>query len=486
MRKNSQVVALNAVGLLFARVSSSFVGLFVGVVLVRHLGATSFGIYSVVFAFLTFFQAITCLGVEGILIKDVIRDPDASSQLAGNALSLKMISGFVAVCAALITSIALRYDREIIYLILLASIGLLFSFSSIYGALLQAYNKIVLSGVTEFVVALFSCAAVMIAVTAHATTPIFVGIQASGPIVVGVVLFFVTRSLGICPSFNFDKEHAHYLLKNSWPMFLTSIFMALNLRVDQMLIFSLLGAENSGVYSSVVKLVESPNIIPATFTSVIFPLFCASHLQSREKFRFVYKRAFKYMALVILPVVAVVSALSIPLMSQIYGERFAVGGPALAVLIWSEIFIFLGGLNGNVILLDGLQRYTLVFNVIGAVMNLFLNMLFIPRYGIVGSALATAISYGIVGIIPQLIIRETRTLMLDYLTSLVTPALSAVPTGIMAFLLRGYGLVVSITCASIVYVVMLFVTRGLDRQDREYFKEIMNARQVKDGTGAPS
>ena len=78
-----------------------------------------------------------------------------------------------------------------------------------------------------------------------------------------------------------------------------------------------------------------------------------------------------------------------------YGDAFAAAGPILAVHIWSSIFVFLGVARGQWLVNEGLQRFYLVATLGGAVLNILLNYLLIPRWGGLGAAVATVISYGL-------------------------------------------------------------------------------------------
>jgi len=82
-----------------------------------------------------------------------------------------------------------------------------------------------------------------------------------------------------------------------------------------------------------------------------------------------------------------------PLIVRLYGEQFAPSAPMLAVLIWSEIAIFFGGMFGNALCAAGLERFAVWPMAAGAVLNVGLNIVLIPRWGAMGACWATVISY---------------------------------------------------------------------------------------------
>jgi O-antigen/teichoic acid export membrane protein len=85
--------------------------------------------------------------------------------------------------------------------------------------------------------------------------------------------------------------------------------------------------------------------------------------------------------------------LSGPIIHLLYGPAYAPSGGALRILIWSGIPVCFGSAWSNWMILESRAKMMFYFQLNGAVVNILLNMLLIPRFGITGSALATLISY---------------------------------------------------------------------------------------------
>jgi len=167
------------------------------------------------------------------------------------------------------------------------------------------------------------------------------------------------------------------------------VFIMIYLRIDQLLLFQMKGAEAVGYYAAAVKLTEIFNIVPAAFMFSILPLLSSYFVTSLDKLEQVYELCFRFMSIFIMPVVIGIFVLAGPLVKAIYGEGYLMSIPALKILIWSEIFTFLGVVHINLLISTGLQKLDFIFTSTGAVVNVILNLLLIPRYGIAGASVAT-------------------------------------------------------------------------------------------------
>ena len=76
--------------------------------------------------------------------------------------------------------------------------------------------------------------------------------------------------------------------------------------------------------------------------------------------------------------------------------------------IWASIFVFLGVASGRWFIIENLQRFTLINTSIGAILNVGLNLIFIPKFGLIGAAYATLISYGIAAYLMNSIWKVSR------------------------------------------------------------------------------
>jgi PST family polysaccharide transporter len=93
---------------------------------------------------------------------------------------------------------------------------------------------------------------------------------------------------------------------------------------------------------------------------------------------------------------------------MLFGAEYGEAGDILAIHVWATVFVFLGVAGGNWFLAENKQLFSLHRTALGAVTNIFLNMLLIPMMGMVGAAWSTLISYALAAMLSDAIHRPTR------------------------------------------------------------------------------
>jgi len=183
-----------------------------------------------------------------------------------------------------------------------------------------------------------------------------------------------------------------------------------------------------------VQLVEQFSVLPVALVSSLFPVL-SQMSGHEEQFRHYLGVSYRFLMAVVFAVCAVLTPIAGPLVDFFYGKQFHSSATLLVVLVWSEVPIFFGVVIVNAIIAKNLQRYLPVSTILGAVVNIALNLVFIPRWGALGASWATVISYCLAGIFLFLGIAETRALAVQGLQIAFPPFVLALGiTGVLAFL----------------------------------------------------
>jgi len=159
------------------------------------------------------------------------------------------------------------------------------------------------------------------------------------------------------------------------------------------MIKEMLGAEQVGHYAAAVRLSEAWYFVPMTLTSSVFPAIINAKKQSEELY---YQRLQKLYDLMVWLAVAIAlptTFLAPWVIRVLYGEAFLPAAGVLSIHIWAGVFVFLGVAVGKWFLSENLQFIAMICATIGAMINVLLNFILGEKYGIVGYAYATLISY---------------------------------------------------------------------------------------------
>jgi O-antigen/teichoic acid export membrane protein len=213
-------------------------------------------------------------------------------------------------------------------------------------------------------------------------------------ITIGFIYFYYHQGL-LLTSWQFQKEVAVQLLKDSWPLILSGLVISIYMRIDQVMIKEMLDSDAVGQYSAAVRLSEVWYFIPMAIASSLFPAIINAKKQSEALYYERLQKLYDMMAWMAIAIALPMTFLSDWIIHLLYGEAYADAGKVLMIHIWAGVFVFLGVASSKWFVTENLQKYSFYRTLAGAVINIALNYILIPIYSIYGAAFATLISQAI-------------------------------------------------------------------------------------------
>jgi O-antigen/teichoic acid export membrane protein len=394
--------------LFFSRVLGMAISFFVTAMVARYLGPAKYGTLSYATSFVMLFSFISSLGIDQILYRDIIKNPERENELFGTAFILKSIGGFIAVAVTIGISFFFSHDLLEQKLIFIISLSYIFQSFNIltYGFQARRENKR-LSQITIAVSIMLSLLKVAIVFLNKGV--LFLGVVlVIEPILYALLLglYYSKISKGI-QKWTFKKDTAKKMIVAAAPLMLSSIFVILYSRIDQVLLKNYINTEAVGLYSAAVTLSEVWYFIPNIIVSTLFPAIIAAQMTD---IRLYSKRILK-LALFLTCISSCIALAGTIFAKQalwlIFGPDFVTGYKVLQLYIWSGVGISLGTIIIQYLIAEKLSSIILYTSIIGMILNISLNLLLIGRYGINGSAFATLISYTL-GPLSVLCFKEPR------------------------------------------------------------------------------
>lgn len=363
--------------------------------LARYLGTELFGMYNYAFAFVVLLGSVAPLGLQGIVVRDLVREPEQSFEILGTTFFLKMLGGIFCVLAiATVVRLNSSYTPLMGYLIAIFSIRLLFGAFTAIDLWFQSY---VVSRYTVYsqTIALL-CGAVVqyLLILQQAPIQYFAMVNVAEVIIVrlGFVIFYIQNN-GKLRKWRINIDRGRKLLSQSWPLILSSVGAIFYLKIDQIMIGQLVGLDELGVYSAAVRLSEVWYFIPTFVAASIFPAIIRASSVGESIYNQRMQYLYDFMALVGILIATTSSLVAKPLILLLYGIEYQAASVVFAIHIWACVFVFMGEVLSKWLINEGLLKFSLVRHGIGAFLNVVCNLVLIPRYGIVGAAVATVASY---------------------------------------------------------------------------------------------
>lgn len=376
----------------FFRLALSFS---VGVIVARHLGPETFGKLNYAIAFFAILAPLAHLGSELIVVKELVRLPERAGETMGSALILQIggavLALFIVAVLALFSPVAAPDDRLVI---LVVGAGLLFQPSIVikswFESEVESRHVIRAEGLVLVLTAGIKITLVLTGAGLLSFALVF--LLETGLIAIARIIAYLTKARR-AQRWSPNWQRSRFLLRESWPLMFTLLAVMLYMRIDQIMIGRMLGDYSVGIYSLAMQFVEVGYAIPQILVTTLFPSIVALQLRDKERF---LRRMEEFLA--ILVTIALLFSVAIalvaePLISFIFGQAYADAGPIVVVYVWASVFVFIGTASGRWYIVEGLHKLALLRAVFGAIVNIALNLLLIPMYGLKGAAVATVISY---------------------------------------------------------------------------------------------
>lgn len=373
------------------------VGLFVGVWVARYLGPEQFGLLSYAGSFVGLFAALATLGLDSIVIRELVKDERRSEVLLGTAFWLKLVGAGTVLILLEGTVQFTSGDRYTNTLILLIAAAMIFQSFNVINFYFQArvlskyivYANMIalsLSGLAKISLILYEAPLI-----AFAVVVLFDSVVSA----LGMLYFFRKYSAIKFKNLRFSPSAAAALLKDSWPLIFSGIAISVYMKIDQVMIKEMVNSEAVGQYAAAVKLCEAWYFIPVVIASSLFPAIINAKKQSEALYYVRLQRLYNFMVWLALVIAVAMSFLGGWIVDLLYGSQYSQASDVLIVYVWSGVFVFFGTAWSKWMVLENQQATILKLHILSMISNVILNLILIPHFGIIGATLATLISYAL-------------------------------------------------------------------------------------------
>ncbi|NQZ87037.1 MAG: flippase [Colwellia sp.] len=388
----------NTSWLLSEKILRIFVVLFVGIWLARYLGPEQFGLLSYALSYSTIFIAISSLGLDNVVIRELVKSEGDRDILLGTAFILKIIGAIFGIFLLVVILFIQSQGSLTTTLILIVTAVTVFQSLNVVNFYFQAK---VLSKFFVFSNAISIFFSVIIKVTlilneAPLVTFAYVVLFDSFVLAIGFMYFYTHQNLSVF-SWSFDFKLAKALIRSGLPLFLSAVAVSVYMKIDQIMIKNILGDAAVGQYASAARLSEAWYFIPMVIASSLFP----SIIKAQKKDRALYiKRLQQLNDMLVWGAICIaipVTFFGDSIILFLYGAEYDGASDVLVIHIWSSVFVFMTIASGKFLIADKMENKIFYRNLSGLVINILLNIIVIPLYGVKGAAITTLISWFVAG-----------------------------------------------------------------------------------------
>lgn len=405
--------------LLFDKFFTLGVAFFVGVYVARYLGPENYGIISFALSLIAFLAVFTGLGIKNIVTRNLVKEEDKKDTILGTAFVLELAAAILGIIMLYGFSYFSGMDEKAFLILSIISLKILLAPFQLVNSYFES-RVLAKKTVPIFIskTAISSLAKVYLVYTEQSLEWFAVAYVLESLVgAVGILWVYYRNGFSLL-SWKFDKFYGKELLSDSWPYLLSGFVIVVYLKIDAVMIKYLIGDAAVGIYAVAGKFTSIWYFAGGIIAKTLLP----SIIKTREKDNELYEKRLQYlcdlMVYVGLSIALPMTFLSGFIINFLYGADFAESASVLMIQVWSLLFIFLGNAASKWYLVENLQKSNLVRTIAGAIVNVTLNLILIPVYGIQGAAVATLVAQAVASCFGNYIGIRTRKIFWMQINSL--------------------------------------------------------------------
>ena len=408
MENNLQKVFKNSSWIIFGQIFQMILSFLVGAYTARYLQPENYGLINLGLSYVTIFSSISSLGIEGILINEMINNPDKEGSILGTSIVLRLVSSFLSIISLICFFAITNFNTmEMAIITVIQSFSLLFNIYEWFEYWFQSKLLSKYAVISRIIAAVVVALIRIIFIHLNLSVLFFALVQIFNTFSCFILLYILFKKNSSI-ELKYDKEYAKKLLRKGFPFLLSSLCIILYARMDKIMIGYYLGETNVGFYTAAVTLSELINFVPQSIITSARPVI----FESAKDSEFKYKRRIIQLYCIVfyfcLLVCLFIFIFSDWIVELVYGIEYISASISFKILSFANIFSLLGVARTILLVCQNKMSYLKNFTFLGSLTNLILNMILIPMYGISGAAIATFFTQLSVFTVFPLLYKETR------------------------------------------------------------------------------
>jgi O-antigen/teichoic acid export membrane protein len=443
------------------------------VLVVRHLGAAEYGQYAAVLAFGAIFVFLADLGLSPYAVRDIAQrrglpgGEEAISALYGNLLALRVLLSLAT--SVLLVGAAWLTGRPAVMVgaIALGAAGLVIN--SAFGA-----SEAVAAGAERLDVSATARVLNQLTFVVLGAAALWLGLGYYGLIFANLAAIVAmtwlcwraVRRLGIRPT-RATISCWPSLLRASLPFGVIGIALGLSYRFDSVLLSVFRSDVETGYYNAAYNLVFSATVLSNAINTALYPSLARDAATSPDALVRTGERALRYLMVIALPIAAGIWAVADQMVPLLFTSAYLPAAAVLRVVIWAVPLMFASEFLGYLVLIRGSEGAAARSVAISTALNVGLNLLLVPTYGLTAAA-AMTVATELVLVVQYLWLLRAELRQIDLGRAIGRPLAAALIMGGLALALRDLPLVAVAALGALTYAGLLLVLGVAGRDELRF------------------
>ena len=389
----------NAAWIIGCRIIQAILAVVITMLTARYLGPSDYGLINYASSLVAFLAPIGKLGLDSILVNEIINQPEHEGETLGTAIVLSLISsvfcmlglaGFVAIAnpgEAVTSLVCVLYSFVLLaYAVELTQFWFQAHLLSKYPSLATLVAYIVKSAYQVFLLVKGS-SIYWFAIT-----------NAFDILLIAVIILAVYRCKN-GQALMFSWISAKRMLSQSKHHIVASMMVTIFANTDRIMIKVMIGDTQTGLYSAAVACAGLTNFV---FSAIIYstqPIILEKYRQKSKTYETILTLLYAVVIWLSLLQSVVMASFSPFIINTLYGKDYLLAVDPLRLIVWYTTFSYLGAVRNIWIIANKRHEILWKINLTGALGNILLNLLLIPILGISGAAIASLLTQIITNVV---------------------------------------------------------------------------------------
>lgn len=463
-------VLKNSTALSLAVLMEQGIAWFVPWYVARVQGREDWGYYSTALTFVMIAAPLAFWGLDQLLPREVARDRSQAGLLLTNAGVVGGLVSLLATGLALVVVYLLDYPPSVQVLTYLGLILILLprTEAMLCEAVINGLERMEWIVLVRFPITLLrvGCSIFLLS-RGFGLQVLFFFWAVYYVLASGTYVFLLVRMV---PAFKLrlDVHLARRLAVQAFPFVATIFIGETSKNIDRVFLSKFQSTDAVGLYTAGTLLVLTLYLIAPAIMNALFPGLSRAYLASKPRFSALVSRLFRLLFVCTFPVALTIFSFADLLILLIFGKEYVPSITVLRIYALGIVPSFLGRLLYRSLLASDNERLVVRVSFVNGIAGIFLNLLLIPRYGLVGASIA-AVSLEFLGLIQNLFYVSRRVIRFDFSHALLLPAGCALIGVLLYLVLSRWNPLAAWVFSVAGFITVAFLTGVLNREDLSMF-----------------
>ena len=410
---------MNTGWMMFAQIYQMVVSLVIGVITARYLGPSNYGILSYSASYISFFTIACQLGLEGVVVKEIVNDRKNEGAILGSSIMMRLIAGLLSVVSVCIIMWFVNpNDTLLLAVAFLQSLILIFNAFNIidcwYQSNMQSKTSTIVKCVAYTAISIYK---VVLLVTGRSV--VWFAFSTSLDSLIVAILLVILYQKHSTQKLKVNKSMSRDLITQSYHLVISTLMAAVYCQMDKIMIGKIIDQTHVGYYAAATTICHMWMFVPQALTNSARPLIVALKMGDERQYNKRLKQLNFATFWLGFSFALIISLFSKFIINVLYGTNYAQARTPLMIIIWSTVISAMSYPRSIWMICEENQNYTKHILIWGVIVNLSLNSVAIPIWGMIGAAMATIITEFVCCFIAPLFYKSTRGYIRILLESIV-------------------------------------------------------------------